>query len=594
MIGTYQMAFINLISSLLVLGGALFYRFIFPKKKINLFVLLLVILVLPIISVFRAGDYESGDFNIHIYRMMSFYSSLKEGLFVPSWAADLNATYGNPLFIFNYSLPYYLICFLHLLGVSFITGTKLFLGLSLYISGIFMYFFVNKITKHKLAAFTAGIFYAFAPYHLIDVHFRATLGESAIFTIVPLLFLFIFKYHEENKFIYLLMISLLTAIMISAHPVLAIVFLCIAFLYLLLLEIPAGKFKSIMLSTASLVIGGVTTVYLWVPYILYSPYMFKLPTPPNSHVIFYNFSLLFYSPWRLGFLFQGPKGELAMIIGYTQILVVILLSILALKDKLSKKIRLFSIFWLGLFFLFVFLMSPASTIFWGIFPSSFSGMLILYGRLSLVLVFCTALIASNFTLAFSNTQRKKAFIFLILVITVGYTLLNWGQRRVILEINDTSLVRNVPFSTVNEGTTAYFLNTKWADPNHFWFTSLPKQHFEIISGNASVKETRRTSIEHDYIINAKTPLTVRENTLYYPGWSLVDNNKSLPIYPGERGVINFKLPEGLQNIELRYDDLPLYKFSKAVSVVLFLSELSILGLYLVLALFRSKPKHFSG
>ena len=318
------MVAINLISSLIVLGGTIFYRYVFPKKKINLFVLLLIISILPIISIFRAGAYESGDFNIQIYRMMSFYNSLKEGILIPSWAADLNATYGNPLFIFNYSLSYYFICFLHFLGVSFITSTKIYLALTLYLSGIFMYLFMHKISKNNLVAFTASIFYVFVPYHLIDVHFRATFGESAIFTITPLLFLFIFKFHEKNKFIYLLVISIISVLMISSHPVLAIIFLGIAFLYISLLELTLKRFKAIILVTLALIVGGLSTMYLWAPYIIYSPYMFKFSDLPNHAVDFYNFSLLFYSPWRLGLLFQGPKGELAQIIGYTQLLVVAL------------------------------------------------------------------------------------------------------------------------------------------------------------------------------------------------------------------------------------------------------------------------------
>src|SRR3990167_11280779 len=114
------MVVVNIISSLLLFGGVLIYRYIYPKKKINLFFLLILISILPIISIFRIGTYESGDFNIHIYRIMSFYDSLKEGILIPSWAAELNATYGNPLFIFNYSLPYYLISLFHFLGISFI------------------------------------------------------------------------------------------------------------------------------------------------------------------------------------------------------------------------------------------------------------------------------------------------------------------------------------------------------------------------------------------------------------------------------------------------------------------------------------------
>ena len=169
------MVFINIMSSLALLGGLLFYKFIFPKKKINLFFLLILISILPIISIFRNGDYESGDFNIHIYRIMSFYDSLKEGIIMPSWAAELNATYGNPLFIFNYSLPYYIISLFHFIGISFISSMKLYLGLTLYLSGIFMYLWIKELTGNKLAAFTSAIFYIFNPYHLIDVHFSILL-----------------------------------------------------------------------------------------------------------------------------------------------------------------------------------------------------------------------------------------------------------------------------------------------------------------------------------------------------------------------------------------------------------------------------------
>ena len=37
MLDPYKMVFVNIIGSLLILFGTLFYRFIYPKKKINLF-----------------------------------------------------------------------------------------------------------------------------------------------------------------------------------------------------------------------------------------------------------------------------------------------------------------------------------------------------------------------------------------------------------------------------------------------------------------------------------------------------------------------------------------------------------------------------
>ena len=233
MLDPYRMVFINIIASLFLICGVLFYKYIYPKKKINLFVLLLLISILPVISIFRAGTYESGDFSLHIVRIMPFFDSLKEGILMPSWAAEANATYGNPLFIFNYSLPYYLVSFLHLIGISFISSMKIYLGLTLYFSGIFMYLWIKELTGNKLAAFTSAIFYVFNPFHLIDVHLRATLGESTIFLLIPLLFLFITKYSKKSKFIYLIWIILFTDLLFLAHPLLASIFFGIGFIYIL-------------------------------------------------------------------------------------------------------------------------------------------------------------------------------------------------------------------------------------------------------------------------------------------------------------------------------------------------------------------------
>ena len=150
MIDPYRMVLVNLISLILLLFGILAFKFLHPKRPINLFVLLILISLLPIISILRQGAYESGDFNIHIYRIIAFFDSLKEGILIPSWAAQLNATYGNPLFLFNYSLPYYAISFFHFIGIDFINSTKLYLGMVFYFSGITIYITVKEITNNNL------------------------------------------------------------------------------------------------------------------------------------------------------------------------------------------------------------------------------------------------------------------------------------------------------------------------------------------------------------------------------------------------------------------------------------------------------------
>lgn len=566
------MVVVNIIISLILIVGLVFYRFIYPKRNINLFLLLILVSFLPIISIFRNGTYESGDFNIHIYRIMSFYDSLSEGILMPSWAAELNATYGNPLFIFNYSLSYYIVSFFHFIGFSFISSLKIFLGASFFFSGIFMYLWIKKLTQNNLAAFASSIFYLFNPYHLIDVHFRATPGESSIFTLTPLVFLFVTLYFKEKKFHYLILMSLLTLLLSQGHPLQALAILGIVVLYVIFL----GKFNKdiivISRSVVALFIGGIASMYLWLPFVLYAPYTFARL---GDAIWFPPFNLLFFSPWRYGFLLQGPKGELALMIGYAQIFILLASVFILIRGKVLKKIRTYYLFWFIMFIILLFLMHPSSKIIWDFFLVP-GRMLIPFGRLLLPMALCTSVIAGYFVVAFSNTKAKRKFIYILLIITVGSTILNWGHRRVIPEINDDVLRKNVWKSTVTEGMTAYFLNTKWADANNFWFSELPKERLEILQGKGTIKTLKRTSTQHLYVINAETPLTIKENTLYFPGWTLKSNENSIPIYPGKRGIIYAKLPQGLQYLELTYDDLPLYKLSKIISAGIFVGLLSLL------------------
>lgn len=574
MLDPYRMVSVNLVASFLVLTGTLVYRFVYPKKKINLFVLLLVISILPIISIFRAGDYESGDFNIHIYRIMSFYDSLADGHSMPSWAGELNATYGNPLFIFNYSLPYYMVSLFHFMGFSFISSMKIYLALTFYLSGIFMYLWIKELISNKLAAFTAAIFYIFNPYHLIDVHFRATLGESTIFTLVPLLLYAITLFFKKRKIIYLFFIILISQLLFLAHPMIAGIFIIIAALFSISINIKKG-IRGVFFIFIALAIGIIGSIYSWVSFLIYSSYMF-----PNPLMFIFQdtFSGLFYSPWRYGLLFQGPKGELAYILGYTQIVVILIVIFLLIKNKIHKKLRVLYIFWLSIFFLVFFFMTPYSKVVWVRFPSL---LMLQSNRLLLPLTLCTSVLAGYLTIWFSSKNRWQIFIYILLLTTIGYTILNWGHRRVIPEINDSILRKNVWISTVTEGTTSYFLNNKWADINNFWFSKIPNSHLEIIQGKGNVKEIKRTSVQHDYVIEAETPIVIKENTLYYPGWSLKSNHNEIPIYPGKRGVINARLPQGLQYLEFSYDDLPVYKLSKIISASCFLSLLFIILSYFI-------------
>src|SRR5256885_1788135 len=108
MIDPYRTIVISLIGSTLIALILLFYRFIYPKRNINLFLLLILISLLPIISIFRSGTYEAGDLTLHSVFLQSFYENLQDGFFFPKWAGGLCGGYGCPVFMFEYLIPFYI------------------------------------------------------------------------------------------------------------------------------------------------------------------------------------------------------------------------------------------------------------------------------------------------------------------------------------------------------------------------------------------------------------------------------------------------------------------------------------------------------
>ncbi len=572
-----RMVFVNTIAVFVLLLGTFIYRYVSPKRRINLLVLLILISIIPIISIFRQGTYESGDFNIHIYRSMAFYDALIEGNLMPSWAKDLNATYGYPLFIFNYALPYYFISFFHLIGFSFIYSLKIFLALSFIFSGIFMYLFSKQIFKNNLAAFTSSVFYLFAPYHLISLHFKITIGELLIFTFLPLAFLFVEKLITTKKLIYFFSGSITIALLILSHAVLGFFCLTLIFLYI---TIKKGINLQILTYSLLLIIFSlILSLYNWTAPLIYKPYLF-IQIFPIKTVYFPKILELIYSPWRMGFLFQGPKGELSFLIGYAQLFVLLAILYLLLIKKGHKKYLFDLKFWPIAALVLFFLITPYSKFLW---ENTYLIKGVGSHRLLILVGFSTSILAGYLALI----NKKNKIIYLIIAVAVLSTILNWGHRRVIPQIDDNVLRANLPLST-SQGEHHFYANSRWVNINHPWFSEIPKNKIEAIDGDVKIINIKNSSTEHIYEITTDREATLRENTLYFPGWSAKINNKPVRIWPDSKGIINLSSIKGKQKIELFYDDIYWYKLIKFVSVFSFLISISYIFYYLTKRLLKQK------
>ena len=557
----YKLIVINLILSAFLAVGLVIYRHLFPRKRINLFFLLILIALLPIVSIFRMGTYESGDLSLHTTRLMSFYNLLINYHLIPRWTPEFNAGYGDPHFLFAYFLPYFIGSIFHFIGFSFLMSIKLLLAISFIFSGITMYFWAKEELGKK-AGFVASVFYLFMPYHLVDMHFRVTIAENLSFVFLPLILLAIKNLIENDnrKWFFLLSVSL--ALLILSHQAISVMFLPIMLSYCIFVFFRKNDktIKSLINSFLSIFFGLLISSFYWLPIVFLAKFT-KLGSNPTP-VSFPDLLQLLYSPWRLGFLFQGHKGELSYLIGYAQLFIVGLSIYLVVKTKLNKKLKSLLVFFLIISAILFFMLLPMSEPIWEATPflkySQFST------RLLVLLSLCISIIAGIVV----TKINKNWFIIVLCFITIFYTILNWGNRRTIPVINDDYLKKE--FSIKPDVSGLEPSSPIWADLGKSKLRIKPKSNIEIIKGKAIIQEISRNPISHVYKINVESKVELKENTLFFPGWIVTANNNLIPIdYKNSNspGVITFKLDEEAYDVKVKFIDLPIIILSKWLSLI---------------------------
>lgn len=540
---------ISLIASIILVIVLLFYKFVF-RKNINYLTLIILISLLPIISIFRPGSYESGDLSVHTAYGMAFYSSLSEGNLVPNWAGDFNGRYGYPLFGFSYILPYYLSSLFHFVGFNFISSTKFVLGLAFIVSGISMYLYAREEFRKKYQAAAAAIFYLFAPYHLIDLHFRVDIGEVVAFIFIPLVFLFAKKISVEPVFKWVLIEALSIFLLIISHQAISLSVIPFLFIYSVFLFR-----KKIFPILFSITLGLAISLFYWLPILVEKQFTHS----SMESISFSPISYLLFSPWRYGFLFQGPHGELSFPIGYIHILLILFASILVFFKKIEKKETKKTILLISFTLVSVFLIIPLSGFFWDSIPF-IKNFQFSYRMMGTVVFFSAYLSAISI-----KYIPWKSIIFILCITAIGTTILNWGNRKTV-PVTENQIYNSI----IHDGIGLTPALPKWIKD---WFKDSPGK-IEVIKGEGILRETARNMTKHEYKVEAKSDLELKENTSYFPGWTAKLDGKNISINyenPKHSGIITIKVPKGKHLLKLQLLDTPVRLFSKLASFFILLT-----------------------
>ena len=188
------------------------------NEKFQLFALcsLLFALFPLLFNLFRPGFYSSDDGQWMVIRLTAFHESFRSGQIPVRWLSRLNHEYGYPVTNFLYPLPFYLAEPFYVLTGDPVVAVKTIMGLAVISMAVGSFVLFKK--WGVIAGIAGALTYVYSPYVAYNLYTRGSLGELAAMGIVPWIFWAI----SSKK---LLLSPILIAALITAHNVVAVLFL---------------------------------------------------------------------------------------------------------------------------------------------------------------------------------------------------------------------------------------------------------------------------------------------------------------------------------------------------------------------------------
>lgn len=523
-----------------------------------IYFLILLFSLLGIKTLFHSGLFTAHDIWHQVVRLYYYSQAINDGQFPPYWVGQLAKGFGYPLFFFSYNFPWLMGVLLMKGGFDIATTMKTLFIISYLGSGFTMYFFAKGILKDDLAAFLSSVLYLWLPYHFLVIFVGASLGIAFIFTFLPMVFSGIHLSANKSK-LGLIILSIGVAGIILSH-IMHLIFLFPVILFFLVWELKQThkKFPYIIKITSGLILGILISSFYLLPALFYNSSTRIHLESGFSEIYkrnFINFNQLVYSKWGFAPIVNNAKnGEISFQMGIAQWISIISLFFLLIWDKISKVYRSLTICLLFSQVVNIFLMLDSSAPFWKLltrfvtvdFPF----------RLLLPTGFISSICAGVVLLNFNKNIRIFACTGLILLtLYTNRNYINVNQYTNFSISTYLGLETEITTNTFNE-----YLPVQ-ADPG-----ILNKPWNEAVGDNLSISKIRQTTNLLTFNISSAKEQTVSVGQFYFPGQSLYLDHHQTFFNIDPQGRISFKLPKGFHLIAIKFEQTPLIRISRLLSL----------------------------
>jgi len=519
-------------------------------------------------------------------RLLELDDQIRHGVHYPRWCPDYYYGYGSPLFNFYAPGGYWIGEAFVLAGASILYGVKMPYAIAILLAALGMFIFARRLWGPVGGAAAAAL-YTLAPYFLLDVYVRASVGEALCFAWIPLALHF-FHLGIRGAPRAGILGALFAAAVILTHNITALLFFPALLLFLVLHAAYDRDPRALRrgLGICGLALG--LSAFFWLPAMAEKRFVRGEEVLTTGD---YWYGDHFIGPRQLfeprwGYGTSEPGDSISLQLGIPHWILTLAALVLALRvARLRGPSPAF--LWI-VFGGALFLTLPWSKFLWDHLP------LIHFAQFPWRLLLFASFAASALAGSVLASLEKRGWPWQALAVSAvaAAALLAYGPythtrfvacdrttREVrILEKEDLvgvradpDLIRLEEFLTVNTmrriGMRASILD----DYLPIWVAtkpvSYPEDRYEVVSGQMTVQTVEEQPLGRTYRVRSETGGYLEFFTFWFPGWVGRLDGAEVDLFPRRpSGCAGLDVPPGDHTVTLRFVNTPVRTAAEVVSV----------------------------
>ncbi len=543
------------------------------KSKYIGYILIFILTVVIMAPIFTVGLTQNNDARIHLARILSIDSVIKEGVFPPIIDIDYMNGFGYALNLFYGPLTTYIpIILFNIFGTTGL-ALKIFTCITVFLSGITMYKFVFNVTERKSIATISALIYISAPYKLSNIYARGAVGEYTAFIFIPLVFDGIYNIINNKKNDFWLCIGIVGLVL--SHTITTIYTALFAILFLIFnieklkkLEI----FKKLIINVA---IAFLICCFYAIPllehtfggdYVIYnSDYMYTNGTDVYGTAIGFND---FFSN-------EFGNQDVRFSLGIATIFLT-LLGIVCFK-KIKKEYK--SIYLIFAFLAFMALWMTTKYFPWFSMPNFFGVIQFAWRNLGFFAFFVSLICGINaVTFAeqlIKNETMKDTFLFAVVITICTFAGLGVMRNWNIGDLKDEAEFDK--YMSSSDRIYVYSINREYLPINAYKDLDYVKERENrtyILSGNATIISEQKNDLKDVVSLeNVKEGVKLELPYLYYLGYDVEvsydgTEYEKVESFESENGFVAIELNgSDSATVKVEYKGTVIEKISYIISLI---------------------------